>query len=192
MPLTELDDRHTAACRVIPSRLLMLDRLPKGRVWAEVGVAFGDFSAEILQRTQPECLHLVDAWEGERYGSGGAKVAERFADAVAAGTVQLHVGYSTAVLPTFAADSLDVVYIDTDHSFVTTREELRIAASLVRKGGRIAGHDYCSGNVVAPVVYGVVQAVAEFCATERWGFEYIALAENGHNSFCLRRLDDLQ
>lgn len=191
MPQTRLDDQHTAACHVVPSRLHMLDRLPKDMVWAEVGVAFGDFSAEILARARPSRLLLVDAWEGERYGSGGAQVSARFAQAVSAGTIEIHVGYSTAVLPGLASASLDIVYIDTDHSYATTREELRLAARLVGAGGRIAGHDYCPGNVVAPVVYGVVQAVAEFCLQEGWGFEYLALAEDGHGSFCLRRLSDL-
>ncbi|MCU0907419.1 MAG: class I SAM-dependent methyltransferase [Rhodobacteraceae bacterium] len=191
-PLAELDDRHTAACRVVPSRLHLLDRLPKGLAWAEIGVGFGDYSAEILARARPTCLHLVDAWETTRYGTGRTHVATRFAEAIASGRVVLHVGKSTAVMPTLGRGTLDVVYIDTDHSYATTRDELRLAAGLVAGGGRIAGHDYCPGNAVEPVVYGVVQAVAEFCLAEDWGFEYLALAAAGNASFCLRRLSDLQ
>jgi SAM-dependent methyltransferase len=191
IPRAVLSDRHTASARLLPSRTALLDRLPKGLDWAEVGVAAGDFAAQILARAAPRTLHLVDAWALSRYADDAARVAARFADAVTAGTVRLHRGPSTAILGRFAPGSLDVLYLDTDHSFATTRDELRLAARCLRPGGRVAGHDYCPGNVITPVVYGVVQAVAEFCVTQSWGFEYLALSESGHASYCLRRLDDL-
>jgi hypothetical protein len=37
--------------------------MPKGAVCAEVGVWRGDFSAEILDRTDPTAFHLVDEWK---------------------------------------------------------------------------------------------------------------------------------
>jgi tetratricopeptide (TPR) repeat protein len=42
MPSTQLAIRHTGNCKVVPTRELMLDLLPKNGIVAEVGVAFGD------------------------------------------------------------------------------------------------------------------------------------------------------
>lgn len=188
MPEVRLEPRHTERCRVLPDRNALLDRMPRGGVAAEIGVAFGDFSAEILTRMAPARLHLVDPWAGERYGGGFDRVAARFAAEIGTGQVEMHRGISTEMLPGFPEASLDFAYIDTDHSYRTTRDELRLCAPLIRPGGRIAGHDFCTGNVVQPVVYGVVQAVTEFCAGHDWGFEYLTLESNGHASFCIVRL----
>jgi hypothetical protein len=60
------------------NRISLLSLLPKfGRV-AEIGVAEGEFSQEILARTTPKHLHLIDPWvhqevpgyplDGKRWG----------------------------------------------------------------------------------------------------------------------------
>ena len=46
----------------LPDRLALLDRLPRGGVVAEIGVQHGDFAAEILRRSQPRLLVLIDGW----------------------------------------------------------------------------------------------------------------------------------
>ena len=66
MEQTRLREVHTTSCTVLPNRFIMLDRMPKHARVAEIGVAFGDFSKEILARCQPEKLYLVDAWESDR------------------------------------------------------------------------------------------------------------------------------
>ncbi|REK11921.1 MAG: class I SAM-dependent methyltransferase [Planctomycetota bacterium] len=43
----------------------LLQMLPKGGRWVEIGVFQGDFSERILQECQPETLHLVDPWHFE-------------------------------------------------------------------------------------------------------------------------------
>lgn len=179
---------HTDKARLLPDRLHLLDALPKGGAAVEIGVASGDFSAEILRRVQPDCLHLVDPWEGGRYAQGLEQVSARFADDIARGRIQLHRGTSDARLALFPPSSLDFAYLDTDHSFASTQSELRQLAPLMRPGGRIAGHDYCTGNVVKPVVYGVVEAVNAFCVSEGWQFEFLTLDSDAHFSFCLRRI----
>jgi len=188
MPTTHLSLHHTEKCRVLPNRLEMLNRMQPHGIVAEIGAAFGDFSGEILSRCKPKELHLIDNWTGERYGSGLMKVRERFAGEIADGTLHLHHGLSTEKLPEFADSFFDWVYIDTNHSFDTTWNELGIANSKVKLGGRIAGHDFCTGNVVKPVPYGVVEAVTKFCKDCYWQFEYLTVESDGHFSFCLTRI----
>ena len=62
MQQTRLDLVHTQSCVVLPDRNVMLDHMPKAARVAEVGVAFGDFSKQILARCAPQRLYLVDAW----------------------------------------------------------------------------------------------------------------------------------
>lgn len=186
-PLAALTARHTAGAVLLPDREALLDWLPPGGEAAEIGVDHGDFAALILRRARPRRLHLVDAWEDARFAPGRARVERRFAAEIAAGQVAIHVGASLAVLAGFAPGSLDWLYLDTDHSYATTAAELPRAARALRGGGVLAGHDYCAGNVVGPVPYGVIAAVHAFCVAEGWGFAALALDGRGHLSFALRQ-----
>ncbi len=176
-------------CRVLSSRSEFLIRgLPRGGVVAEIGVADGDYSSKILSLNKPATLHLVDMWDSARYSSGLERVQTRFAREIAAGTVVVHRGRSVDVLPTLANKSFDWLYLDTSHEYADTARELRLCRSLVIEGGRIAGHDFCTGNPYAGLPYGVIEAVYEFCAEYNWGFEFIALDGDGHFSFCLKQI----
>ncbi|MBV1869009.1 MAG: class I SAM-dependent methyltransferase [Marinosulfonomonas sp.] len=188
MPITQLGIKHTQHCRVLPNRRELIRHFPKRAVVAEIGVAFGKFSRTILDHAQPRELHLVDAWAGERYGDGHACVTKDFAEDIAVGRVEIHKGLSIEILPTFAPDTFDWVYIDTNHSFPTTLSELEHSSRIVRPEGRISGHDFCTGNPVAAKPYGVVEAVTAFCKAEDWGFEFLTLESSGHFSFSIRRL----
>jgi hypothetical protein len=173
-------------CRVLANRLDLLDIIPKTAVVAEIGVSDGDFSAEIIARTQPAILHLIDAWDSDRFAAGLARVHSRFHTDISCGSVVVHQGLSVDVLPTLAAKSFDWMYIDTTHAYVETIQELHLCAGLVKDGGRIAGHDFCIGDPYSARPYGVIRAVYEFCLASGWAFEFITLDGNGYFSFCLK------
>lgn len=181
-----LSDMHVEKCRVLPTRERMLDLMPPGAVAAEVGVAFGDFTSEIVTRTSPRKLHLVDAWEGERYESGLAKIKSRFVDQIAAGRIEINQGHSVPTLSKFPDGHFDLVYIDTNHSYETTKKELDPPRLKCKSGGRISGHDFTSGNAVTPVPYGVIEACNEFYVKNNLYYEYAPLEGHGHLSFCLK------
>lgn len=185
-PYAKLERTHLRGAQLLPSRYDMLDELPRNGVVCEIGVANGDFSAEILNRCQPAKLHLVDPWKAERYRSGRQKVCERFANKIEDGTVSVHVGYSTARLPEFPDHCFDWVYIDSVHDYRTTAQELVICLNKVKPGGIIAGHDYTAGNLVVPRCYGVVQAVQEFCVKYRWKYLYLTCESHGYASFAVQ------
>jgi hypothetical protein len=188
MPMVELRPEHVANCRVLPSRELLLGSIPSGGIGAEVGVAFGDFTRLILDINRPEQLHLIDAWETERYRRGLAKIKTDLAGEMEMGKVFIHQGYSTDKLEEFDDGFFDWLYIDTNHSYETTARELEIGARKTRLGGRLLGHDFCTGNPVKPVLYGVIQACNEFCVERGWQYEYLTLESDGHFSFCLKCL----
>ena len=187
-PAIVLEEIHTRNCKVLPTRMHLLGALPKGGVVAEVGVAFGEFTKQILLRNTPEKLHLVDAWEPERYQTGLEQILERYSKEIAVGTVEVNRGLSTQRLAEFSDDYLDWIYIDTDHSYTTTRDELLLASKKVKPGGIIAGHDFASGNPVKAIPYGVIEACHEFCVNEGWGYEFLTMEPNGHSSFALQKI----
>lgn len=188
LPEYKLEAKHTQGGVLLPSRRALLELMPKDSVVAEIGVANGDFSEEILELAAPKTLHLVDCWDSERYQSGKTTVDRKFQEQIESEQVRINRGLSVDVLKTFENDYFDWVYIDTDHSYKTTALELLEGERVVKPGGRILGHDFCTGNVVKPLVYGVIQAVNEFCVRNNWGYEYVTLESDGHFSFCIKRL----
>ncbi len=78
--------------------------------------------------------------------------------------------YVVAALP----DEVDIVFIDTNHIYEETLEELRLYVPKVRPGGRVLLHDTAlaaTANAVTPQPpYPVRSAVAEFCRANdlRW------------------------
>lgn len=190
MPYVQLSMDHTQGCIVLPDRAALLQRMTKGGRVMELGVANGDFSAQILAQCTPGKLLLVDAWHTAAYEKDHAYVLARFSEECSRSVVEVHRGLSTDVLPAIEDGSLDWIYIDTNHSYETTAAELQQAERVVRPGGLIAGHDYCLGNIVKPAVFGVTQAVNEFCVARSWRFKYITLESHGYFSYCLEKLGD--
>lgn len=189
IPTVELSAKHIANLRVMLNRDALLESLPAGAVVAEVGVDHGDFSSRILEITRPARLHLIDAWDSKRYHGGLEHfVRERFAREIGAGCMQLHRGFSTTVLAEFPDGHFDWIYVDTDHSYETTKRELEIARSKMKPNGVIAGHDFVTGNWNSGFRYGVVEAVHEFCLKHDW--ELIALTHetDRHLSFAIRAI----
>lgn len=187
-PSTTLQVFHTENCRVLPHRGELLYRLPQRGVAAEVGAAFGAYTAEIMAKNKPQELYLIDSWESERYKSGLDRIQDKFKAQIEAGHLHIRQGYSTERLAEFPSSFFDWIYIDTNHSFGTTWKELLLCNEKVKPEGRIAGHDFCTGNVIEPVPYGVIEACAKFCVDCGWQYEYLTIESHGHFSFCLKRL----
>jgi len=150
------------------TRIDLLHSLPKRCECAELGVFCGDFSREILKICHPHKLYLVDLFQGEVVS--GDHNGENYR------TVDMHqmrwdlevefsrrhevyVVRSDSVtwLLTQRRDSLDFVYIDTQHSYSQTIAELSAAYNAVRSGGYILGHDFHAQQFP-----GVVEAVSRF------------------------------
>lgn len=188
-PKTLLTANHLSGAELLPNRLAMLDLIPKNGRCAEIGVANGGFSKEILARLNPRQLTLVDMWDGDRYGSGRQSIERLLEEPINSGLVALQQMRSVDWLSRNENhNSFDFIYIDTDHTYSTTLHELNAAQHCLRPGGLLAGHDYCVGNIVTPVVYGVIEAVNKFCIDSGWKFKYMTVEPEGWNSFCLTRI----
>ncbi len=188
IPKVALSPMHLDNAILVESRLSMLDKLPKGLRALEIGVAEGGFSAEMWKRLAPSHLTLVDPWEGERYSLGYEMVQKRFSEQIRNGYVKTVKSLSVNFLKNCEVCSFDFIYIDTNHTYGTTIQELRLADRVVAPCGFIAGHDYTMGNPVTPMVYGVIQAVSQFCVECNYRFKYLTVEPGGWNSFCLIKI----
>lgn len=189
IPKIDLEDKHIPNITILKNRSKLLEVLPKHGIVAELGVNRGEFSFEIMKVNQPKELHLVDAWGSERYHGGLRKVVETtFEKDIAVGRVQIHQGYSTEMASKFPDGFFDWIYIDTDHSYSVTRDELQAYKHKIKPGGIIAGHDYIQGNWGRILRYGVMEAVHEFCVQEDWELVFLTTEMSNSPSFAIRKI----
>jgi hypothetical protein len=189
LPKLELHPKHVQNAKLLVDRQQLLQSLPSNKVCAEIGVDKGEFSELILKITSPSKLHLIDAWGTARYHDGlKLLITEKFSRQIAQKRVEINIGLSTDVLPSFPDRYFDWVYLDTVHSYPVTASELALLKNKVKKEGIIAGHDYSIGNWVAGLRYGVIEAVHELCATEDWEIIYLTCETNQARSFAIRKI----
>lgn len=189
MPSVPLSREHMKNCELLLNRSEMLSKLKKGGKVAEIGVAQGDFSELILKITEPDSLHLIDVWNSRTYNEGlFKKVTSRFRELIDKGRIRIHRKLSIDASGDFEDDYFDWIYIDTTHSYDTTREELARYASKVKSDGIIAGHDYTMGNWNSLNRYGVIEAVHEFCVKYGWELAYLTVEPAENQSFAIRRI----
>lgn len=188
-PPPQLTSCHVESARLLIDRVELLRRLPTGGTVMECGVDEGHLSRQILQITKPQHLILVDTWATQRFNATKLdNIQHEFAREIADGRVRIQRQTSIEALRATADQSLDWIYIDTDHSYATTREELLLAAQKVKPNGYICGHDYTIGSWRGYHRYGVIEAVNAFCVEHHWQFAYLTHEPNRNLSFALSRL----
>ena len=191
MPKIPISDIHVDGGRLISNRLAMLELLPKDGVVAELGVDSGDFTEKILNINNPKKLELVDIWGSARYNDAKFdSVCKKFSKYIKDNKVSITRKLSTEAAESFDDNYFDWIYIDTNHSYQTTKEELHAYKHKVKDAGFIAGHDYVMGNWNKPSKYGVMEAVAEFCVQENWKIVYLTADISENNSFVITRISN--
>lgn len=182
LPKHDLGQKHIQNLKVLLNRKALLEELPQNSTGAEIGVEYGMFGLEILNVVHPEKLHLVDLWEDKGIKEICFEELGQFQE------VDLHQMDSLEFLRSQPENSLDWVYIDTDHSYELTLNELVESARVVKDDGLICGHDYTIIASAGIRQYGVVPAVHEFCLQMAYEMVYLTHESNRHLSFALRKM----
>jgi hypothetical protein len=187
-------ENRIANTKLLVDRTALLHRIPKNLVACEVGVAFGDFSQLIMEICQPRKLFLIDSWnfQGRYDNTALNKVNEKFVEDIASGCVEIIRADSLGGMTQLADQSVDFLYLDTDHTYATTKKELAIAALKVKPDGFIAGHDYKSqGRFDAArkkfIKYGVIEAVQEFMVNDVYDLVFLTNEPHGYLSYALKK-----
>lgn len=163
----------------IDNRNDLLKLLPTGMAVAELGVFKSEFSDLLIDTLKPSIIYLVDIFDGDMCSGdkdGNNIVYINFKDLYPViinkykdvDFVKVIKSDSHSFLKSVKDSSLDMVYIDADHSYAAVAEDLRLSRMKVRKHGFICGHDYSSDKFP-----GVFKAVNEFCNNYSLSIKYI-------------------
>lgn len=150
------------------------ERLPRGGSFCEVGVARGWNAAAVGHRVPDIKMTLIDGWglHGEQYTAkadynGGRP--QSFHD----DNYQAAVGLTKRFDPLIIRDlsdralnglpeaSMDLIYIDADHTYEGARADIAAAMHAVKPGGWLGGHDLYGDNVEWGEMWGVDRACRE-------------------------------
>jgi Methyltransferase domain len=187
---------------LVSSRVAALSLWPHDAVIVEVGVGLGDFSQEILRICRPRrfiaidsfILHELDFLWGkpirDYFGENTHEEFYRqsFASEIATHTVALMSGDSSEMISALPDQSVDIFYVDADHSYEGVRRDLEALRSKVKPDGWVVMNDYTPAEIgLSNEPYGVIQATNEFMLTHGWEMEYFALAYVMYCDVGLRR-----
>ncbi|MBI4707647.1 MAG: class I SAM-dependent methyltransferase [Candidatus Omnitrophica bacterium] len=139
----------------------LLKNLPTRGIVVEVGSFLGNGSTKtiidtILYKDVNGTLYCIDTWKGNQNVDWHLKLAEEYS---LFDTFLYYVtmyGGQNIVKPmimeskdaalTFKDKSCDLIFIDGDHSFEITKQDIEMWMPKVKKGGILCGHD-CEGAI---------------------------------------------
>jgi len=167
--------------RVFNSRETVLKSLPKGGTIAEVGVAYGHFSALMLEQLQPEKFIAIDSfafvagnepWKQTVLKDSGLShldlYKKRFQKEIEKGQMEILAGLSWEMLEKLPDKSLDYLYLDAGHSYEEVVKDIEQVKKKIKDSGIIQFNDYTLFDAFAFTPYGVPRAVHEFMIAENY------------------------
>lgn len=179
----KLTDRHISNCRVITDRFEMLKLIPKGGVYAELGIWKCEFSEEIYRKLEPAKLHLIDI------SPESIQIAKtKFSKEISNGKIDVHLGDSSKTLLSLEENLFDWIYIDGDHNYSGVKRDLDAAHIKLKSDGLISLNDYIYFGPSDMTKYGVIEAVNEFCINNNYEMICLALQGRMYNDVTLRRI----
>jgi hypothetical protein len=170
-----------------------------GSCIVEVGVFLGDFASTLMKIAHPNKIWLVDPFKGTLCSGDADGVNIRVVDGQAAYELVcnrfsketnveiIREASPIALAKHFEDESIDVIYLDGDHTYEGCRADLDMAWRKLRRGGWLMGHDYYRNPDRNPYEYtfGVRRAIDEFCRMNCVRVSHIGC--DGYVSFAIRR-----
>lgn len=123
----------------------------------ELGTDKGKFAQEIMNGSTLKTLCCIDCWLDDycHVKEGGSRYKEamsRLDSFIKSERVKIIHKYSVEAASDFADNSIDFIYIDSDHSLFGIAIDLMVWTPKVKIGGLISGHDYNDLNAETGMV----------------------------------------
>ena len=201
-PVQALPTALVAGAAVLTDRDAYLPLLPKNAVICEVGIGLGGFSRAMIDHCQPSHFIAIDNfrlhtlpefwghppfhWFGEKTHADWYR--DSFSTRIAAGGMTVIEADSHQGLEQLDDASVDVFYIDGDHTYEAIRRDLAVAIRKIKPDGYLIINDYVMiDQLGAREPYGVIYATHEFMIEHQWAMLYFALQTNMFCDVVLRR-----
>lgn len=184
--------------RLLSHRNDVLKELPKNLIVAEVGVAYGGFSKEILDNMCPSKFYAIDIFDEQVKGFWGSNTfqkskkthlewyKEKFSKEVNQGIVEIRKGKSWECLAQFPDSYFDYVYLDAAHDYYSVQKDVNELKRVVKSGGIIQFNDYIIYDYVIDEFYGVVPVVNRMIAETSSQVLYYCISINGFDDIVIR------
>jgi hypothetical protein len=152
-----------------------------GKVCAEIGVAQGSFSAEILKHN-PAKLYLIDCWQQqsqEAYPADSANAPQNEMEANYRNVMQyLAPKPNVVVKRAFSFDAaqefpdkfFEFIFIDAVHTLPMCLADLVAWWPKIKPGGVLTGHDLNIGQIGAPGTVNFCPALSVYAALKQFLF----------------------
>ena len=185
----------------------MLPYMDKGLIIAEIGVAFGEFSRELIKIMEPTKFYAIDYFfadnpyienslfsllpGGSEFKKSGLTMVEyygaKFSEQIKRGVLEVKQGLSWDVLEEFADDTFDYIYLDAAHDYESVTRDIEVIKRKIRNGGIVQFNDYGYVNVTAKEYsYGVLPAVNKFLWETNCEVLYYCINSNGLEDLVVR------
>ena len=170
---------HVEGARLFATRedLLLGLELPPHPKIAEVGVALGTFSRFLIDRFAPSEFHAFDLFklheDAMLWGKPTAEVldgkthANFYRDSMG-DSVIIHEGPSAETLKRLEDASLDLAYIDAEHTYNEVLRDAGQCARAVKTEGILVFNDYIMHDPFVRADYGIVPVVNEMVVNQGW------------------------
>ena len=140
----------------------LLSKVPVGGTFVELGAWLGKSSSYLCDKATGQQIIIIDSFKGtaeyiDSYYNLAktADIYELFVENMGNRKYKAIKATSKAASRKFKDESLDVVFIDLNHSYESVKEDISLWLPKVKKGGYLAGDDYHENWP------GVIQAVNE-------------------------------
>ena len=144
-------------------------------VGVEVGVLYGDFSEEIINKTKINKLILIDL------DTSIIKDQVRFNNKIIIKECASK-NFSSKIL-------YDWIYIDGDHSYAGVMTDINHFKKFLKPHGYLVFNDYCKINIRSLGKFGVHKAVNEFLNESGWLVYGLALQTNCLYDIAIQKID---
>ncbi|MEN9341793.1 MAG: hypothetical protein RIQ54_49 [Candidatus Parcubacteria bacterium] len=162
--------------------LYSLVKLTQPQTVVEIGTYKGNAAIAIgqaLEDNNKGILYTIDPFEQElvRTAIKKSKLQDK---------IQYVIGYSHEVVPTLGLKTIDLAFIDGDHSYQSVKKDIELVGAYIEKGGIVVFHDVLID--VAQGFDGPRRVIAELASSNKWNISIypteVGVDEN--NKVCLR------
>jgi hypothetical protein len=162
-----------------------------GGICLEIGVRYGENAKRIANHLKPSMFYLVDPWLARgKYAADGMLPQNVYN--IAYEKVKKELGskwfvkiikdFSMNVLNQFDDGSLDMIYIDGDHSYPEAKDDFCMYLPKLKSGGFFGGHDFTNDRREMELKgFGVQKCVTEFLIENDYKIEIATL--NNYTNF---------